>query len=870
MPTLKSVPDSMLVEAGDIPELFRPLMVEKISVRTVEAGHPISAIGDAYDRILCLLSGRAKVVEGYRAAQEVIVESLEPGDVFGDLAFLTGRRWPVDASLVATSQSRVLEISMDGFQRVLRENSEFTVALLKSLGKKTVRVDRSEFSSPAHAKDSGAAAVCAYPSHPGLDSDLQSRFQSLAFSNESVLIIGENGVGKDILAYAVFEAADRHDDVLVPLNAGKMGTESFFCQTSSEVADQELTHTEEQIRTLFGYESRTADGSSRILPGYLDLAQRGTLFIRGAHLLTAVTQQKLLDAWRTGSYCPPGSRRHLEIDFRLICTTELDPSLLHPDRHPLLCELRETILMVPPLRQRRDLIPSLATHYLGHYAQEMKRQPPELDELTTKALKDYSWPGNDLELANAMRRAVLVSPGDTVRRQDLTFDARGTDGDLRFDLLRLRPVRQAMFSPLFPAVLQSAFMPIFLGIVLLLFFGPPDPSRNLAAVIMWSLAWPGVIVGAFLGARISCSICAIGALSKLAKRIVALELPFPEALRMRSDFLIAVGILFVIWIECVSDIRSSPFNLGLLLLTMFLIAFVLNTLFARQTWCRYLCPLGGMTGLFARTSVLELRADRNVCLSRCSSHECYYGTSKAEACAFGQVVATLHSNQFCKICGNCVKNCPYDAVRLNLRIPANELGEVRHVRTGTGFLVLSLNGALLSDILTRVSWYDRLVTWLPGPGALKFTVLYAGLILIVNLIAIAAAILSHRAFRERLFENYSRFALSLLPLTCMGFLALHTYYVFTLGPQMLALLGQYFGIEGLGGPASVMPKASIRVVQEVLMACGLAWTLIIMYRLGHSTPRGKYRRRWGVLPHALVAAALALGLAAAMRWAFPV
>jgi len=424
-------------------------------------------------------------------------------------------------------------------------------------------------------------------------------------------------------------------------------------------------------------------------------------------------------------------------------------------------------------------------------------------------------------------------------------------------------------SPLFPAILQSAFVPIFLGIVLLLFFGPPDPAKNLAAVIMWSLAWPCLIVGAVLGARISCSVCAIGALSKLAKRIVSLELPFPELLRMRSDFLIAAGILFIIWIEIVSDIRSSPFNLGLLLLTMFILAFVLNTLFVRQTYCRYLCPLGGMTGLFARTSVLELRADSKVCLSKCSSHECYYGTSKAEECPFGQVVATLHSNQFCKICGNCVKNCPYESVRLNLRMPGNELSEVRHVRTGTGFLVLSLNGALLSDILTRVSWYDRLVAWLPGSGGFKFTVLYGTLILIVNLIAVVAAVLSHRAFRERLVENYSRFALSLLPLTCMGFLAFHTYYLLTLGPQMVALLGNYFGVTMLSGPATAVPNESVRTVQQALIAGGLVWTLIIMYRLGRSSPRGEFRRRWGVLPYFVVAIGLTVCLIAALGWAFP-
>jgi polyferredoxin len=853
-----------------VPELFKPLLAERVKVREVAAGKSITRIGATNGKILCLLSGRAEVVVGYQAAHEVIVESLEPGDVFGDLGFLTGRRWPVDAGLVATEPTRVLEISVDTFQRLLRENSEFTVALLKSLGRKTVRVNRGEFSSPAHAKDSASAPVCAYPSHPGLPADLQLRFQALAHSNESVLIVGENGVGKDILAYAIFDAADKNSEVLVPLNVRQMWNEAFSLRTGPATDREAPSGTMEQVRALFGYEIRGTDGSVISRPGYLDLADKGTLFIRGAHLLTAVTQQRLLDAWRTGWYCPWGSGKITRVNLRLICTTELPPWRFNADRHPLLCELEENALVIPPLRKRSELIPALASHYLNHYAGEMNKRVPELADLTAKTLTDYSWPGNDLELANTMRRAVLVAPGETVRRQDLTFDAWTTDGAARFDLLKLRPVRQAMFSPLYPAILQSAFAPIFLGIVALLFLGPPDPSKNLASVIMWSLAWPGVILGAFLGARISCSVCAIGALSKLAKRIVSLDLPFPEPLRMRSDFLIAGGVLFIIWIETAYDMRASPFNLGLLLLTMFVISFVLNTLFARQTWCRYLCPLGGMTGLFARASVVELRADNAVCLSQCNSHECYYGTDKAEGCAFGQVVATLHSNQFCKICGNCVKTCPYDAVKLNLRAPGRELSEVRHVRTGTGFLALSLNAALLSDILTRVPWYNQVTAWLPGSGALKFTVVYVVLILAVNLLALAAAVMSHRAFREGFQGNYSRFGLSLLPLTCAGFLAFHAHYLLTLGPQILTLLGQYSGVAISSGATMTVPTWIVRIIQQAIIACGSAWTLITMYRLARSSARMRYRAPWEVLPHMLVAMILTLTLALAMKSAFPV
>jgi polyferredoxin/CRP-like cAMP-binding protein len=863
---LPAEPKSMKTEG--LPQLFKPLLTEKISVREYNPGESITAAAHGNDRILCLLSGKAEVVVGYRAAHEVIVEHLEPGDVFGDMAFLTGRTWPADAQLVALEQCKVLDISVNSFQRVLRENPEFAVSLLKSLGKKFVHVERNEFASSIKLDGPGAAAVCAYPTHPGLPEVVQARFRALAQSDDSVLIVGENGVGKDILAYAIFDAASSHDEVLVPVDVRRIEADPFFLRPGARADQKNPTVALKQMRFLFGAVTRVHEGETVSSAGYIDLAHEGTLFIRGAHRLAPTTQQKLLDALKTGVYCPLGSNQRIQIDCRLICTTELSPSMFHPDQHPLLYELAKRALVVPPLRKRSDQISVLANYYLAYYADEMHRRVPELADLTLKAMIDYSWPGNDLELANAMRRAVVVSPADVVRRQDLTFDARRTDGSGRFNLLRLKPFRQAFFSPLFPAILQSAFVPVFLTTLLLLFMGPPDPSKNLASLAMWAMAWPAMIVGAFFAARIWCSVCAIGALSKLAKRIVSLEIPFPEILKMRSDFLIAGGILLIIWMESATDIRSSPFNLGLLLLTMFILAFLLNTVFARQAWCRYLCPLGGMNGLLARTSVLELRADSATCLASCSSQECYYGTPQTEGCPFGQVVATLHSNQFCRICGNCAKNCPYDAIKLNLRAPGYELGEVRHVRTGTGFLVLGLMGALLSDLVTRLPEYHEIISFFPGSDTVKFTFVYVGLILAVNLLAAAASALSHRMFRERFFENYSRFGLALLPLTSAGLLAFHTHYFMKLVPQMLVLLGGFFNLGEAGSLAWSLSPAQTLVVQQVLLGIGLVWTLITMHRLGGSSARGRYGRRLGVLPHTFVAGVLAGLLFVVIRAAF--
>jgi ferredoxin len=211
------------------------------------------------------------------------------------------------------------------------------------------------------------------------------------------------------------------------------------------------------------------------------------------------------------------------------------------------------------------------------------------------------------------------------------------------------------------------------------------------------------------------------------------------------------------------------------------------------------------------------------------------------------------ARHFCKICGACAKNCPYDAIKLNLRLPGHELWEVRHVRTGTGFLVLGLIGGLLSDMLTRTPLYDRITTSVSASAMLNYTMVYLGIIVGVNLLTVLAAALSHRVYRERFLENYSRFALALLPLTCMGVLAFHTHYFLNLGAQLPTLLSQYFSINAVQGLTMEVPREPTLSVQQILIGVGLLWTLITMYLLGRLSPRGRYPRRLGIVPHAVVA-----------------
>ena len=404
--------------------------------------------------------------------------------------------------------------------------------------------------------------------------------------------------------------------------------------------------------------------------------------------------------------------------------------------------------------------------------------------LEKKALKALV----SIELDTTLERAALVLENGTIRPDDPRFDGKQLEREGKFNLLGLKPLRQAILSPLFPAIIQSAATPFFFILLAFLFLGPADPLKNPAALFGWALGWPILIVGSFVCARLWCSVCPIGTMGKLAKKLVSLERPFPSVLKDRSDFLIAGAVLFVIWFETATGLRNYPAGLGLLLITMLVSAVVVAIIFERQSWCLYLCGLGGMVGVLAKTSILELRADSSVCTAKCNSNDCFEGNGSNEGCPFGQSVPQLNTNRVCKLCGTCIRNCPHGAIRLNLRLPGHELWQNRQGKPGTAFLVIGLIGGLLSELASKTSLYHTIAGYLPLPATAKFTVFFVALVAVVNLLMALSALVSSHTYGESFLTNYSRYGMALLPLTLAAFMAFHVYYLINLGVQLPILL----------------------------------------------------------------------------------
>jgi DNA-binding NtrC family response regulator len=233
--------------------------------------------------------------------------------------------------------------------------------------------------------------------------------QRVAGSDRPVLIQGETGSGKGVLARWLHENGPRAAEPFVDLNCAGLATE--------------LVESE-----LFGHERGAFTGATGNKPGLLDLAHRGTVFLDEIGDLGPQIQPRLLKVLEESRFRRVGSVRDRQVDIRLISATHQD--LGHAARSgqfrsDLFYRINTLTLWVPALRERAQDIPVLAHELLDRVTAEMGRRGVELAPSALHALCSYPWPGNVRELRNVLERAVLLSGGEQIEARDLRFEAAG-------------------------------------------------------------------------------------------------------------------------------------------------------------------------------------------------------------------------------------------------------------------------------------------------------------------------------------------------------------------------------------------------------------------------------------------------------------
>ncbi len=233
--------------------------------------------------------------------------------------------------------------------------------------------------------------------------------EKVAKTDASVLITGENGTGKELIARKIHEQSPRHKELLVTVDMGSVPEHLFESE-------------------LFGHRKGAFTDAREDRTGKFQLAHEGSLFLDEIGNLPLQQQAKLLVALQSRVVVPVGSDKTMPVDIRVISATNCNLEQLIAEqafREDLLYRLNTIRIELPPLRERGEDIELLACHFLQQYQRKYQRSSLRLNSGAIKKLMSYSWPGNIRELQHTMEKAVILSDGDVLKAEDFIFKPAG-------------------------------------------------------------------------------------------------------------------------------------------------------------------------------------------------------------------------------------------------------------------------------------------------------------------------------------------------------------------------------------------------------------------------------------------------------------
>lgn len=251
--------------------------------------------------------------------------------------------------------------------------------------------------------------------------EIFTTIEKLRDTDANILILGENGTGKDLVARALYHHSPRSGQVFVGIDLGSIPEQLFESE-------------------LFGYEKGAFTDARRDKPGRMEVATGGTLFLDEIGNLSLPMQAKLLTAIEKQQITRLGATRPISIDVRLISATNINIHEMVGKgtfRQDLLYRINTIELHIPPLRERGNDIQLLADYFLARYARKYKKDIKGLSRDARSKLQNYNWPGNVRELQHAIERAVILSDGMMLKPENFMLQPTASNKTAELEELNL-------------------------------------------------------------------------------------------------------------------------------------------------------------------------------------------------------------------------------------------------------------------------------------------------------------------------------------------------------------------------------------------------------------------------------------------------
>ena len=818
---------------------------EVARVQIVSEGSYVYKKGDPSDIFYVIAVGDAELVLDNDAGATKIVARIGPGGHFGETGILSNKM----RSLGVRALCDLVVICFDKrfFKTAFLTNNRIHKQLDSSLSERlrvafldqidanvsqTKEDDSSEADDVILFKEKNVSAIQLRRLARNRKSDIresktakktQAVIDYFASTSTPYLLTGEAGTGKSIIARQIHSQSSR---------------------SSSQYLEIDLREYDplQLQRNLFGLEQSSFPFAQARQAGLFEQTSGGTIVFSHVHLMGEEQQEELAKIIKSSTYSHIGSTRQLAMQSRIVLisvytfehlqsTGKLIPELLS-----LIVDQR---FEVPPLRNHKEDLPRLVSHYLIRFSKEYGKKIHKVTPETLGIFMNYDWPGNLTELSSVIRRAVMLAKEDEIIPEQILLGLPKTEGKWEYNLLRIPWIRKVLSSWVFPRVPQAVIGCVLLITVVFLFVGPSDPTSNIGLTIGWYIGWPLMFFSFFFLARTWCSVCSLAVPGTILQNIIKPTRKTPPFIKNNSGWIMAVLCILVFWIEIVWDAYNNPYLTGGIILIITLGSILFSVLYSRRAWCRYFCPLGAVNAIFSMPSVVEIRSNSHVCLNQCQSHSCYRGDSEVPGCPMFRHPYLVDNNRDCIMCAKCIKSCENSSVQLNVRLAPQELWSLETPRRADSFLIVAMGAiffpfALHEQFSNFVAWCVNGVGALSGiliPEWFMASVLFFSVILIFQVgYYFLITIQSMYAQIDRVFL-LSLLGYGFIPLILGAYLALHLEFFVSGAGRIVPNIQELFGMSYSYENIRLISVDSTYVLQFLTILGGLLAALYATYRV---------------------------------------
>jgi transcriptional regulator with AAA-type ATPase domain/NAD-dependent dihydropyrimidine dehydrogenase PreA subunit len=639
---------------------------------------------------------------------------------------------------------------------------------------------------------------------------LRSQIKQAAETKDSVLIFGEPGLEKDNLAALIHFSSFNRREPIIKVDCSKI-------QAS-------------------GAELFSRSGGKL---GLIEAVGDGTLILNNIQQLpsellpaiaTLITTNKYNSVNRPGSDAVEEKTAHARI---IIISEKTIPSI---------DSVVKNSIKVPPLRVRKADLEEQTNYYINLLCRDRDFCKPNVTPEALRNLQSYDFPNNLRELESIVERALIQLQSCDDITEEIVWQSQNKKKQYRLNLLNKYPqLRHFLRSQWYPDRINYGFtFRFFAFVVLVLFIAPQNRQENFALNLFWAWWWPLILIGFPFVGRLWCAVCPFMIYGEITQKLSLLlfprqlkKWPRQSAEKWGGWFLFGLFTLILLWEE-LWNLENTAYLSACLLLLITARAMIFSAIFERRFWCRYLCPIGGMNGLFAKLSMTELRAQQGTCSAECTTYQCYKGGAakgegmETDGCPLYSHPAQLEDNRDCVLCMTCLKACPHRSVEFNLRPPAIELWTTHKPRTyEVALLFLLLNVVFLHrlpEIETRLNINLHL-------DIFSNHALVSVIVLIVPIIIPLLAQAIYHIYHQTKSRPFIELAYGYLPLVLAANLAHYLNLGLTEGGRILPVTMATFGLNGNNLPVLVAHPAVIAFLQGTSLIIGILLSILLTKKI---------------------------------------